>query len=244
MICKVCGYKFNKSKKISKCPFCGKEISLQKQKRKYNKNNEHSQLVLLRKYRTMPQNFKKLCSSFELNQDELKMSCFVDGGQFSFFGYLIPFITIFVWLILCSFVKMTIPPEYSYLIEFFMVITFFISVAFVSKLTYVTFIVNSSGIIVKTPLKEYFIPKEKIDSIVCRRIIRGENASSSYDLFIKLRNKDKHLFNKIDIDTGLCYTDRIQVKYLVDKFNEYLGFIQDEGDQNDENGFIKYRTLF
>ena len=37
--------------------------------------------------------------------------------------------------------------------------------------------------------------------------------------------KDKNVFHKIDIDTGLCYKDKIDVDYLIDKFNEHLGLL-------------------
>ncbi len=241
MICKVCGYKFNKSKKNSKCPFCGEEISSQKQKRKkYNKkNNDNSLIARPHEYSsTIPQKFREdwFCS-FEINKNELKMSRFLNGGQFSFLGNLILFIMGFIFLLGFIFFF----PYIIGIVEIILIgmgMLFLIAIIFAQDFTYSTYRVNSSGIIVKTPLKEYFIPKEKIDSIACKCVRRVKKIDlddnyyeSFYDLFIILRNKDKHLFNKIDIDTGLCYKDRIQVKYLVDKFNEYLGFIQDEGDK-------------
>ena len=40
-----------------------------------------------------------------------------------------------------------------------------------------------------------------------------------YDLFIIMKETDKIFFNKIEIDTGLCYKNKIYVDYLIDMFN-------------------------
>ena len=177
----------------------------------------------------MPESFKGFGSSFTINKNELKMSRFVSEGEFS----LISTIVLLIFIVPCTLTPSELLdkmfPDKTVGIVIIIVL-FIVCISLFYILKYCIFTVNSSGITVKTGLKEYFIPKDKIDSIVCRTVKRKELKYSLelmttfYDLFIIMKERDKKLFNKIDLDTGLCYKNKIYVDYLIDMFNERLGF--------------------
>ena len=165
---------------------------------------------------SMPNNFRGFGCSFEINQNELKMTRFVNGGEFSIWSSIAVGIIIALLFIAIIFFD----------ISDFFIILLVLMITCSQILTYSIFRVNTSGIFIKTIFKEYFIPKEKIDSLVCRTVKRKKGrygTQTLYDVFIIM--KDKNVFHKIDIDTGLCYKDKIDVDYLIDKFNEHLGLL-------------------
>ena len=177
----------------------------------------------------MPESFKGFGSSFTINKNELKISRFVSEGEFSLISTIVLFIFLVPLALLPSELFEKIFPNERIAI-IVIIVSFIISISLFYILKYCIFIVNSNGISVKTALKEYFIPKDKIDSIVCRTVKRKELKyglelmTPFYDLFIIMKETDKNFFNKIEIDTGLCYKNKIYVDYLIDMFNERLGF--------------------
>ena len=179
----------------------------------------------------MPEYFKGFGSSFTINKNELKMSRFVSEGEFSIISTIVLLIFIIPGMLIPSeLLEKMFPNERIGIIV--IIVLFIVCFSLFYILKYCIFTVNSSGITVKTGLKEYFIPKDKIDSIVCRTVKRKELKyalelmTPFYDLFILMKEKDKKLFNKIEIDTGLCYKNKIHVDYLIDMFNERLGFVK------------------
>ena len=250
MICKVCGYESNEN--FSVCTYCVNEISSQNQTSFVNQNNQYNQnnssqyqtpftrpnpqsnqynqgnqynnynseptnnysqnqfdRPVARHYKTygsnMPDYFREgwKCS-FEIDQSEIRMERFLNGGDFV------------GWTLIVMILLFILFPIFIFPI-FFLLIFIFIP----AKIK-----VNSNGITIKTIFKQYFLPKEKIDSIICRTVTRSKGrygSESFYDVFIVM--KDKSVANKQNLDTGLCYKNKIHVDYLIDMFNERLGFL-------------------
>ena len=193
--------------------------------------------------RNMPDYFRHFGCSFEVNQNELKMSRNLNGGDFTF---LLRILSSLLGLLLLAFFFKLSSSQFIdfihnvdiqifpfYLIIFFIVLAISFNFMTRSKIT-----VNSTGITVKTACMKYFMPKEKIDSIVCRTVTRSIERSrrfgssrrygrtptdSFYDVFIIM--KDKSVCNKTELDTGLCYKNKVHVDYLIDEFNEHLRFL-------------------
>ena len=173
----------------------------------------------------MPDNFKGFGCTFEVTQNDLYMSRNLNGGDFVFWSI----IAIVLGVFLIGFGPVFLPffgPLLSDFSPFFIIVLFIFLVGSSLFLTNAKIRVNSTGITIKTILKEYFLPREKIDSLVCRTVTRSKGRygrESFYDVFIVM--KDKSVSNKLNLDTGLCYKNKIHVDYLIDMFNERLGFL-------------------
>ena len=260
MICRTCGYQENGN--FSVCPYCGTSTSSQNQTSSMNQNNQNNIEDQQNNYQNqpnrtvvrnntnydinMPNYFRGFGCSFKVNQNELKMSRNLNGGDFTFWLKILSslllggvFMYFFTYLhslptskITNFMKKIDIQMFPFYVIIFFIVLAISFNYMTKSKIT-----VNSTGITVKTAFIKYFMSKEKIDSIVCRTVTRtiesyrygrsrryGRTPTESfYDVFIIM--KDTSVCNKTELDTGLCYKNKTQVDYLIDQFNEYLRFL-------------------
>ena len=190
--------------------------------------------------RNMPDYFRGFCCSFENTPNELKMRRILNGGDFC--G------GVFLLIALVLLLIVGIPVAFCYLVEFFPILEIISGIA--QSMTGFLFIlllililglilgssflsiaeirVNRNGITIKTLIHKYFIPSEKIDSLVSRTVTRGEGdrrgrAETFSDVFIIM--KDRSICNKIELDTGLCYKNKVHVDYLIDEFHEHLGFL-------------------
>ena len=219
MKCKVCSYESNEN--FSVCPYCGEGSSLQSQSysdspliTKENKSYNSSDVEKIEK-------FLKTCGSFENNQNELTMTTSLSEGDFAKWSIVVIVSEALLLLFSLQIVTKMFPDINSGLFILLFFVLLAISVYFINSCKLK---VDSSGITIKTVFKKYFIPKEKIVSLNCKivkRTVGKRQCASFYDIFIIM--KDKSFFNKVELDTGLCYMDKIHTDYLIDKFNEHLG---------------------
>ena len=209
--------------------------------------NQSPRRYITRRYpnygRNMPDYFRGFGCSFENNQDEIIMKRNLNGGDFVYWSPYLLFTLIFlIFFVLPMVFFFFLPLLPNFLICFIGAILGAISKAIpllmgillVSLIIWLSFLstaeirVNKSGITIKTLVHKYFIPSDKIDSLVCRTVTRGEKGRSGRaetfpDVFIIMR--DTSIFNKTELDTGLCYKNKVHVDYLIDEFHEHLGFL-------------------
>ena len=188
--------------------------------------------------RNMPDYFRDFGCSFDITEDEIIMTRNLNGGDFSGWEK-------FIGILLICFVVFFGPAIFGMILNFFpfpfyigsdfgsflFIASFVFAVIFPFFMTRARVTVNSRGITIKTFFRKCFIPAEKIDYITSELVIRGESRSrygrttvyKYHDVFIIM--KDSSVCNKMDLDTGLCYKNKVHVDYLVDEFNGRLGLL-------------------
>ena len=217
--------------------------------------------------------FKGIGCSFEQKQDELKISRFVNGGDFIRLG----FYFIFVLFVLSSIFFGVLGEIFGGCWVIVLIMLFSIILpSSIRYLVHITFTVNSKGFFVKTiNNKKYFIPREKIDCCISKKVKRykyknSDESESFYGVVIKLNeipdkpiklhedalssfnymfsgeffsNFDKVRITSLEVDTGLCYDTKKPAKYLANEFNKYLGIEVIEEEKVKSKDTVKKRKV-
>ncbi len=181
-------------------------------------------------------------SSFKATDNEIKISRFLNGGEFTFWPTVCSCV-IAILIVAGAIYGIHLKPDImNNQIGIFAFLFVLVCSGFTTQLgKFATIIVNPNGISIKTLLGKFHIPKEKVNYCECRAVTRVrfkglgrygrrrriyrryESAFEQVtylDVFILLKEQNKF---KIDtVDTGLCYRYSEPVNYLKDEFNRIL----------------------
>lgn len=183
-------------------------------------------------------------SSFTATENEIKISRFLNGGEFIFWPKMFSFVIAILIVVGACYGIHLRPNIMNSEIGIFGFL-FVLVIAFIVKELgkFATIIVNSNGITAKTLLGKIIIPRQKVNYCTCQPVTRLKMVSrrrrnylgygrrrrseaslepvTYLDVYVKTKEENKW---KIDnIDTGLCYEYNDPVNYLKDEFNRILG---------------------